>query len=140
MPTVQVMSSPLTASARLKAALRLTKWFCAHGSDPAHVVVLFQTAAPMTYFAGGVPLTRFDDEDGEQRCAQWASVVCHVHHERDHAYRADLAEEVRASVGLADGHCLVRFEPTDPERVFYLHNGVMTDSAPPMVGTAQKGR
>ena len=57
MPTVEVNSTPLTPSARLKAALRLTRWMAAHGSNAAHVVVSFRTDEPMTYFAGGMPQT-----------------------------------------------------------------------------------
>ncbi|MFF7361715.1 hypothetical protein [Streptomyces sp. NPDC008125] len=134
MPTIEVTSTPLTASARLKSALRLTRWLAAHGSDAAHVVVVFRTAEPMTYFAGGMPLTRYGDETGagEDRRAHWASVVCHVHPGRDHPYLSELAQEIRESLGLAERspHCLVRFEPTHPDRVFYLESGSMTSSGP----------
>lgn len=138
MPTIEVTSSPLTPSARLKTALRLTKWLTAHGSDPTHVAVQFQTAEPMTYFAGGIPLSRFDDEHAAQRHAEWASVICHVHYLRDHSYRRSLAEEVRASLGITDGHCVVRFEPTEPDRVFFLDNQQMTVSSPALVGAVHE--
>ncbi|WP_416963201.1 hypothetical protein [Streptomyces sp. Agncl-13] len=135
MPTVDVTSTPLTPSARLKVALRLTRWMAAHGSDAAHVVVSFRTAEPMAYFAGGMPLTTYKDDTSQDGHAGWASVVCHVHPGRDHTYRAELAEEVRATLGLdADAaHLMVRFEPTRPDRVFYLESGSMTSGEPPAV-------
>ncbi|OLR92679.1 hypothetical protein BJP25_21885 [Actinokineospora bangkokensis] len=133
-------SPPLTPSARLRAAVRLTRWFAARGSDPAHVVVQFRPAEPMACFAGGVPLSRFEDAAGEQRAAAWALAVCHVHRDRGPDYLAGLAEEVRAALGVVDGHCVVRCEPTDPERVFSLQDGQMTDSSPALVGAAQEGR
>lgn len=128
MPTVEVNSTPLTPSARLKAALRLTRWMAAHGSNAAHVVVSFRTDEPMTYFAGGMPQTTYQDDASQGRHARWASVVCHVHPDRDHAYRAELAEEIREALGLdADtAHLMVRFEPTRPDRVFHLDSGAMT--------------
>jgi hypothetical protein len=131
LPTLEVTSTPLTPSARLKAALRLTRWLSNHGADPVHAVVLFRTADPMTYFAGGVPLTRYQDDnaEAESRQARWAHVVCHAHPDRDHTYRSELAEQVRQTLGLAEGHCLVRFESTEPERVFYPHDGSMTNSS-----------
>ncbi|GAA1925713.1 hypothetical protein GCM10009837_58840 [Streptomyces durmitorensis] len=140
MPTVDVSSTPLTPSARLRAALRLTRWMAAHGSAAAHVVVSFRTAEPMAYFAGGMPLTAYGDGMDEDRRARWASVVCHVHPDRDHAYRAELAEEVREALGLdADtAHLTVRFEPTQPDRVFYLESGSMTSGGPPPAGRSQE--
>ncbi|MEU7581650.1 hypothetical protein AB0B50_29080 [Streptomyces sp. NPDC041068] len=139
MPTVDVTSTPLTPSARLKAALRLTRWLAAHGSDPAHAVVSFRTAEPMTYFAGGMPLTKYEDGTGEDRHARWASVVCHIHPDRDHTYRAELAEEIRESLGLAadTAHLMVRFEATQPDRVLYLESGSMTNGRPLPVGHSQ---
>ncbi|MGW7074717.1 hypothetical protein [Streptomyces sp. NPDC054866] len=137
MPTIDVTSTPLTPSARLKAALRLTRWMAAHGSDAAHVVVTFRTAEPMTYFAGGVPLTPYGDGTDEDKRARWASVVCHIHPDRDPAYRAELAEEIREALGLDAGtaHLMVRLEPTQPDRVFYLDSGSMTSG-----GTQSGGR
>ena len=132
MPTVDVTSTPLTPSARLRAALRLTRWMAAHGSNAAHVVVSFRTAEPMEYFAGGMPLTTYEDDTGQDRHARWASVVCHIHPDRDHAYRAELAEEIGQALGLdADtAHLTVRFQPTQPDRVFYLESGSMTSGDP----------
>ncbi|MFD9903754.1 hypothetical protein [Streptomyces sp. NPDC059063] len=140
MPTVDVTSTPLTPSARLKAALRLTRWLATHGSNAAHVVVSFRTAEPMTYFAGGMPLTTYAEGAAEDKRARWASVVCHVHPDRDHAYRAELAEEIRAALGLdADAtHLMVRFEATRPDRVAYLESGSMTSGGPPPAGRSQE--
>ncbi|WP_329172916.1 MULTISPECIES: hypothetical protein [unclassified Streptomyces] len=140
MPTVDVTSSPLTPSARLGAALRLTRWLAAHGSDPAHVVVSFRTAEPMAYYSGGVPLTAYQDVAGEERRARWAYVVCHVHPDRDHRYLAGLAEEVRQTLGLdaETAHLMVRFEPTRPDQVFYLESGSMTNAGASPAGHAQQ--
>ncbi|MEU1941244.1 hypothetical protein ACFW95_34585 [Streptomyces sp. NPDC059474] len=140
MPTVDVTSTPLTPSARLKAALRLTRWLAVHGSNPAHVVVSFRTAEPMAYFAGGMPLTTYPDGNSEEKQARWASVVCHIHPDRDHAYRAELAGEVREALGLAPetAHLMVRFEPTQPDRVIHLESGSMTSGDPTPVGRAQE--
>ncbi|WP_431776782.1 hypothetical protein [Streptomyces cucumeris] len=142
MPTVDVTSSPLTPSARLKATLRLTRWLAAHGSDAAHVVVSFRTAEPMAYFAGGVPLTKYEDGTDEGRQARWASVVCHVHPDRDHTYRSELAGEIREALGLdaVSAHLMVRFEPTHPDRVFYLASGTLTSGDPlPVTRDDEKG-
>lgn len=132
MPTVEVTSNPLTASTRLKAALRLTRWLAAHGSHASHVVVAFRAAEPMTYFAGGMPLDMYGDGGSgrEDKRAQWASIVCHIHPERDHAYMTELAQEVKEALGLTEdsGHCLVRFEPTRPDLVFYLESESMTSN------------
>ena len=132
MPTVDVTSTPLTPSARLRAALRLTRWMAAHGSNAAHVVVSFRTAEPMEYFSGGMPLTTYEDDTGQDRHARWASVVCHIHPDRDHSYRAELAEEIGQALGLdADtDHLTVRFQPTQPDRVFYRESGSMTSGDP----------
>ncbi|ATL26060.1 hypothetical protein [Streptomyces formicae] len=140
MPTVEVTSTPLTPSTRLKAAIRLTRWLAAHGSDPAHAVVSFRAAEPMTYFAGGMPLTKFEDGTGEDRRARWASVVCHIHPERDHTYRAELAEEIKEALGLAadTAHLMVRFEATQPDRVLYLESGSMTNGRPLPAGHSQE--
>lgn len=136
MPTIEVTSNPLTPSARLKAALRLTRWMAAHGSRAAHVVVSFRTAEPMAYFAGGMPLTAYEDGDGQESRASWASVVCHIHPDRDPAYCDELALEIAQALGVerTDGHLTVRFEPTRPDRVFYLHDGTITSGAPATVG------
>jgi hypothetical protein len=148
LPTIEVSSTPLTPSARLRAAVRLTRWLAAHGSRAAHVVVTFRTVEPMAYFCGGVPLTTYADGatadgTGESATVRWASVVCRVHPDRDHAYRAELAEEIREALGLdGDGaHLTVRFEPTQPERVFYLDSGSMTSGGPaaPAGRAQQKG-
>ncbi|MEU6970763.1 hypothetical protein AB0A71_24085 [Kitasatospora aureofaciens] len=142
MPTVHVTSTPLTPSARLKAALRLTRWLTAHGSNAAHVVVTFHITEPMAYFAGGMPQTSYGESEGAAGHARWASVVCHVHPDRDHAYLTELAQEIRAALGLdADSaHCLVRFEPTQPDRVFYLESGSMTSAGPqPAARSREKG-
>ncbi|WP_369174877.1 hypothetical protein AB5J49_46350 [Streptomyces sp. R28] len=140
MPTVDVTSTPLTPSARLKAALRLTRWMAAHGSNAAHVVVSFRTAEPMAYFAGSMPLTNYEDGTSEDKQARWASVVCHIHPDRDHTYRAELAEQVREALGLDTerAHLMVRFEPTQPDRVFYLESGSMTSGDPIPVGRDQE--
>ncbi|MFI6807472.1 hypothetical protein ACIBO6_20990 [Streptomyces luteogriseus] len=136
MPTVDVTSTPLTPSARLRAALRLTRWMAAHGSNAAHVVVSFRTAEPMEYFAGGMPLTTYEHDTEPGKHARWASVVCHVHPDRDHAYRAGLAEEIGQALGLGtdSAHLTVRFQPTQPDRVFYLDSGSMTSGDPLPVG------
>lgn len=141
MPAVDVTSTPLTPSARLRAALRLTRWMAAHGSDAAHVAVAFRTVEPMAYFCGGVPLTSYQDGADEGPAARWASVVCHIHPGRDHAYRAELAEEIRQALGLEESaHLTVRFEPTQPDRVFYLESGSMTSGGPAPAGRgATKG-
>ncbi|WP_369363781.1 hypothetical protein AB5L52_11525 [Streptomyces sp. CG4] len=132
MPTIVVTSTPLTPSARLRAALRLTRWLAAHGSKAAHVVVSFRTAEPMAYFCGGVPLTSYADGTDEDGSARWASVACHIHPDRDHTYRAELAEEVGQALGLDEktAHLTVRFEPTQPDRVFYLESGSLTSGGP----------
>ncbi|MDO0929399.1 hypothetical protein QQY24_29795 [Streptomyces sp. TG1A-8] len=139
LPTVEVTSNPLTPSARLRAALRLTRWMTAHGSNAAHVVVSFHAAEPMAYFAGGMPLTTYEDGTGQDRRARWASVVCHVHPDRDHDYRTELAHEIGEALGLdPDGaHLTVRFQPTQPDRVFYLEAGSMTSGGP---APADRGR
>ncbi|WP_328315558.1 hypothetical protein [Streptomyces sp. NBC_00388] len=136
MPTVDVTSPALTPSARLKAALNLTRWLTNHGSDAAHVVVAFHTADPMAYFVRGVPLTTFDDPGGDQRRAPWASVVCHVHPDRDAEYRAGLAEEIRRTLcpEAGTGHLMVRFEPTRPDHVLYRDGNTMTSGAPAPAG------
>ncbi|WP_338776432.1 hypothetical protein [Streptomyces sp. DG1A-41] len=136
MPTVDVTSTPLTPSARLRAALRLTRWMAAHGSNAAHVVVSFRTSEPMEYFAGGMPLTTYEHGTEPGKHARWASVVCHVHPDRDHAYRAGLAEEIGQALGLGTdtAHLTVRFQPTQPDRVFYLDSGSMTSGDPLPVG------
>ncbi|MGL6234650.1 MAG: hypothetical protein ACRC20_04840 [Segniliparus sp.] len=130
MPTVEVTSSPLTPSARLKAAVRLTRWLADNGSDPAHVVVMFKSTDPMAYFVGGAPLTSYQDANAEAKQARWAYVVCHIHPGRGKAYCARLAEEAREALGMGGGagNCLVRFEPTEPERVFYLQDGSMVNA------------
>ncbi|GAA3168894.1 MULTISPECIES: hypothetical protein [Streptomyces] len=140
MPTIDVTSTPLTPSARLKAALRLTRWLAAHGSNAAHVVVSFRTAEPMAYFAGGMPLTTYEGDKGENRHAGWASVVCHTHPDRDQVYRTELAEEIRDALGLdADtAHLMVRFEPTQPDRVSYLESGSMTSGGPLVADRSQE--
>ncbi|WP_405621701.1 hypothetical protein [Streptomyces sp. NBC_00076] len=132
MPTVDVTSTPMTPSARLKAALRLTRWMAAHGSAAAHVVVSFRTAEPMEYFAGGMPLTTYENDTGQDKHARWASVVCHIHPDRDHAYRASMAEEIGQALGLDtdSAHLTVRFQPTQPDQVFYLESGSMTSGDP----------
>lgn len=131
MPTLDVTSNPLTASTRLKVAGRMTRWFAAQGSEPSHVIVHFHTESPMSYFAGGAPLSRYSDEKSQSdaRLASWASVACHIHVDRDHTYMSELAREIRDALGIPDaGHCLVRFLPTLPSQVFYLNSGHMTDS------------
>lgn len=140
MPTIDVSSTPLTPSARLKAALRLTRWMAARGSQAAHVVITFRTPEPMAYFSGGVPLTSYGDGTAESGCARWASVVCHIHPDRDHVYRAELAEEIRRALGLEGegAHLTIRFEPTQPDRVFYLDSGSMTSGGPVPAGHGQQ--
>ncbi|MFE0683821.1 hypothetical protein ACFW17_23805 [Streptomyces sp. NPDC058961] len=136
MPTVEVTSNPLTPSTRLRAAMRLTRWMAAHGSKAAHVVVSFRTAEPMAYFAGGMPLTTYEQGNDQSQKASWAHVVCHIHPDRDHAYRDELALEIAEAlkVDLADAHLMVRFEPTRPDRVFYLHEGSITSGGPATAG------
>ncbi|MEU2711961.1 hypothetical protein [Streptomyces sp. NPDC007205] len=136
MPTVDVTSTPLTPSARLRAALRLTRWLAAHGSNAAHVVVSFRAAEPMAYFCGGMPLTTYDDAGDADQQTRWASVVCHIHPDRDPTYRAELAREIREALALSpdSGHLMVRFEPTPPDRVFYLESGAMTSGDPMPAG------
>jgi hypothetical protein len=142
LPTIDVTSAPLTPSTRLRAAIRLTRWLDERGSQAAHVVVVFRTADPMTYFVGGLPLSTYREGDSEQdsQGARWASVVCHIHPARDHAYMLDLAEEVREALGIAgdSGHCLVRFEPTRPDRVFYTKQGRITGVATASLGTSNQ--
>ncbi|GGY11737.1 hypothetical protein [Streptomyces minutiscleroticus] len=143
MPTVEVTSDPLTPSARLRTALRLTRWLTARGSATAHVVVSFRAAEPMAYFAGGVPLTTWQDGTDDSSRPRWASVVCRVHPDRDRAYRAALADEVRQALGLDrdDAHLTVRFEPTEPGRMYYLEAGSMTSAdAVPAGRGPQKGQ
>ncbi|GAB1333078.1 hypothetical protein [Streptomyces sennicomposti] len=140
MPTVEVTSNPLTPSTRLRAALRLTRFMAARGSDPAHVVVCFRTAEPMAYFAGGMPLTTYEDDTGPEQAARWASVVCHVHPDRDHDYRARLAEEIAQALGVDPDarHLTVHFRPTRPDHVFYLQEGSMTSAGPAPAGRDQQ--
>jgi hypothetical protein len=140
MPTVEITAPPLTPSARLRAAMRITRWLGDHGAIVSHVVVRFAAAEPMSYFAGGVPTTRYaDDAEKPARTAAWASVVCHVHPARDRAYRAALAREIREALGVteAGGHFVCRFSDTDPSDVVYLDGGDLTTARPAMAAAHQ---
>lgn len=143
MPTIEVTSTPLTASARLRAALRLTRWLSDEGAVAAHAVVTFRAAEPMSYFAGGVPLSQYGQEcQAEARRAHWASVVCRIHPERDRAYMAALAREVRDALGLTgqSDHCVIRFEPTRPDRVLYTEGGNLATDDPALAAYSQEGK
>jgi hypothetical protein len=142
MPTIEVTSPPLTASTRLRVATRLTDWLAAHGARADHVVVVYRPAEPMTYFAGGSPLSMYQEQDNQPKGAgraRWASVICHIHPNRDRAYQQALADEIRSALGLAEvpGHCLVRCQPFAPERTFYADDTRMVNAAGPQ--TSQKG-
>lgn len=143
MPTIEVTSTPLTASARLRVALRLTRWLSDQGSAATHAVVTFRAAEPMSYFAGGVPLSAYEEgAEAAARQARWASVVCRIHPERDRAYMAALAREVRDALGLTgkSDHCVIRFEPTRPDRVLYAQAGDLTTDAPALAASSQEGQ
>jgi len=143
LPTIEVTSTPLTASTRVRVAIRLTRWLSDRGSHTAHAVVVFRAAEPMTYFAGGVPLSRYGEGDeGEAKRARWSSVVCRVHPDRNHAYISELAHEVREALGLTgeSDHCVIRFEPTRPDRVLYAGTGGPTIDSPALAAANQEGQ
>lgn len=119
MPTIEITSDPLTPSRRLKIATKVTQWLVDQGANREHVVVRFIATEPMSYFAGGLPLTRYDEVgDTPYTTATWANVVCRVHPDRDTAFRSELMATLKSSLG-ADNHLVVRFCDTTPNEMRY---------------------
>lgn len=122
MPTIDITSPTLSLTARRRIAIRLTRWFRAHGGIAAHVLVRFHPSEPNEVFSGGVALSAVGDEDGPVR---YALVCCCVAQDRDEAFRESLAYEIHQSLGCDSGTQLVyvRFDPIERTRVYFATGG-----------------
>lgn len=125
MPTIDISTPTLPTPTRRMIAVRLTRWLAARGARPAHVVVRFTEWPSRATFSGAMLVEDLPaaDDDGLSH----ASVECRVGPERDEEFRADLADEIAAALGLThDTRFLyIEFRPTSPADVFIAGRGAL---------------
>ena len=124
MPTITITCDPLPVPRRRAAALRLTRWLRDRGVEPGHVVVHFADHQPGAVFTGGMPVEAVTKgADG----LRFASVVACVGADRDDDFRAGLADEVAAALGVTDPEAFLylEFRPTPREHVHIWRSGAL---------------
>lgn len=122
MPTLTFTTSPLSASARRRIAMRLTRWFERAGAEPAHVVIRFIDAPAGTLFSGGIPLELLPRGESE---LHHAAVVVQLGPHRDESFRQELAGEIAAALGLHPDtpFLYIEFRVTSPGDVLLARRG-----------------
>ncbi|MGW7263314.1 tautomerase family protein [Streptomyces sp. NPDC054842] len=129
MPTIDILAPDLTVPARRAVAIRLTRYLTARGVPAGHVVVHFATARPNSLFTGGMPAEALPAVDTGLHHARVS--VC-VGPDRDAAFRADLAREIAAALGMTERtpFLYIEFRPTDPALVHLADGGRLRLAAP----------
>jgi hypothetical protein len=120
MPTIEISGPNLPLAMRKSVALRVSSWFKARGTSPAHVLVQFTAVSADSVFSAGIPMRGgIGSAD-----ARFALVRCCVSTDRDDAFLELLAQELRAALGLDDGGLLyVRFERVARSDVYVSTTG-----------------
>jgi hypothetical protein len=122
MPTIDILAPGLPVPARRAVAVRLTRHLTARQVPAGHVVVHFTAAEPNTLFSGGMPVEALPAA-GEG--LHHARVTVCVGPDRDEAFRAELAEEIAAALGMTEHTPFlhIEFRPTDPALVHLADQG-----------------
>ncbi|WP_041789713.1 hypothetical protein [Microlunatus phosphovorus] len=110
MPTTTVETPLDGAPFRRRVAKDLTFWWRRHGVDPAHVVTRFLPGAADRVFLGPFP------NAGDRAEVPFAFVVCVLAADRDAAFRAAYARQVRRVLGpdIPPERVFVAMQSTDP--------------------------
>ncbi|MEU8432829.1 hypothetical protein AB0F18_07905 [Streptomyces sp. NPDC029216] len=132
MPTIEILSPPMTVPARRAVAVRLTRFLAARGVAPGHVVVHFTAIEPNSLFSGGMPVTALTPADADEGLRYARVTVC-VGTGRDEAFRSELAEEIAAALGLTERtpFLYIEFRPTDPSHVHLADQGRLRSADTP---------
>lgn len=110
MPTTTVETPLDQVSFRRRVAKELTFWWRRRGVDPSHVVTRFVPGAADQVYLGPFP------NAGGQADTPFAFVVCVLAADRDPAFRAAYARQVRRVLGpdIPPERVFVAVHPTDP--------------------------
>lgn len=140
MPTVSICCNDLDDRARRTTALRLTRWFANHDTDPRHVVVHFRDWPRGTGFVGGLPAERLPEQGSEAPAepdgappVSLAAVECWIASRRDREYRNALAHAIADALGLKAGTRFfhLQFHPVEPADAYVLTNGALRNAEGP---------
>jgi hypothetical protein len=132
MPTLTISTPELRPARRREIAVRLTRWLSNRGIDSAHVVVHFIAVGGDAIFSGAMPLEAMPRGESP---LHFASVVCSIGSDRDEYFRAGLAEEIVAALGMTQDtpFLYIEFRPTRPGLAYFARGGrlMRADEASP---------
>jgi hypothetical protein len=134
LPTVSICCDELTARARRTIALRLTRWFADHGSNPNHVIIHFRPWPCGASFVAGLPAEQLPVQGSQDApsppnqgspAIRRAVVECALAACRPRAYRDALAHCVADVLGVGSSSQFfhLQIHPVDPADAFALING-----------------
>jgi hypothetical protein len=117
MPTTIIATPLADRDFQRRIAKQLTFWWRRHGVPPAHVVTRFAAESGDQVFLGPYPISAHDDRP-------FAFVRCVLARDRDPAFRAACAHEIRRVLGpeIPPERVFVAIDPTDPADHFTPHD------------------
>ncbi|GAB3227413.1 hypothetical protein GCM10027447_18500 [Glycomyces halotolerans] len=136
MPTITIETGPLKAARRRAIAVRLTRWLAENGVAPERAIVRFAEADPALIHSGAMPLDALADAAAER---PFAWVTCCIAPDRDEAFRAALAEQITAALGVSERTtlCYIEFRPTPPSLVHLVSGGTTTRADRPRAASSE---